>query len=78
LDGRLGGPQNQSGCCGVEKNLLALSKNETWQSRLYPVAILTELSYLNETHIIYKKRLNNFIFCPVILSSEMMQRNSAL
>jgi hypothetical protein len=24
LDRRLGGPQNQSGCCGIEKNLLPL------------------------------------------------------
>jgi hypothetical protein len=40
----LGGSQGQSGCCGVEKNLIPLPGIEPQPSiHLYPSAILTEL-----------------------------------
>jgi hypothetical protein len=46
LDRRLGGPQSQSGHCGVEKKLLPLLGIKPWLSSLQPVAIAIELSWL--------------------------------
>jgi hypothetical protein len=43
-DRRLGGPQNRSGRCGVETNLLPLRGIELCPSRSYPFAISTEPS----------------------------------
>jgi hypothetical protein len=43
LDRRLGGPQNQSGCFRVEKNLFPLLGIEPWPPSPWPVAILPEL-----------------------------------
>jgi hypothetical protein len=36
---RLGGPQEQSGCCGVENILLPVLGIEWWSSSLQPVAV---------------------------------------
>jgi hypothetical protein len=50
LDRRLGGPHGQSGCCGVEKNLLPLLGIEPRPSNPQPIAIPTELSQFPQTH----------------------------
>jgi hypothetical protein len=42
----LGGPQNQSGRCGIAKSLLPVPGNEPRPSSVLPIAILTELSRL--------------------------------
>jgi hypothetical protein len=44
LDRRLCGPQSQSGCCEVEKNLLPLLGIQLQPSSPYPITTLTELS----------------------------------
>jgi hypothetical protein len=44
LHRRLGGPQSQSGPCGVKKNLLSLPRIEPWPVKHYPVIIPTKLS----------------------------------
>jgi hypothetical protein len=46
LDRRLHGPQSQSGCCGVEKNLLALPGIKLLLSSLQPITVSSELSRL--------------------------------
>jgi hypothetical protein len=47
LEKRLCRSQRWSGCSGVEKNLLPLSRIEPWPFILLPNAILTELSQLS-------------------------------
>jgi hypothetical protein len=63
LDGRLGGPQIQSGCCGEEKNLLLLPVQG-------PLHIYT--------HLIYISFRNFFLFSHVhftfTFTSEMCQK----
>jgi hypothetical protein len=46
LDRRLGGPQNQSGSCGEDENLLPLLGVELQPSSPQPVDVLIEPSWL--------------------------------
>jgi hypothetical protein len=52
LDGRLGGPQSRSGCCGVEKNLASLPGIQPRS-----LAITTELSQVLE--VLYQQLLSS-------------------
>jgi hypothetical protein len=46
LGKRLGEPQNQPGCCGEEKKVTALARNQTPVLQLVVVTILIELPHL--------------------------------
>jgi hypothetical protein len=49
---RLGGPQSQPRCCGVEKKSLVPARNQTLA--VQPIAILTELSQLLISITVYE------------------------
>jgi hypothetical protein len=66
LDRRLGGPQSQSGCC--------LPGIKSWPSSLYPITILSDLSWLLPTLFFLLFKFTRAKF-PFTVSSHLYQRN---
>jgi hypothetical protein len=60
LDRRLGGPQSQSGSCGMKKNTFPLPGTEPWPSSPQPVTILSEVSRLHFDLPVLTRMLSEF------------------